>query len=253
MSPELRKPSPAAVGGKPGTGQPATTPELPSRGYFTLNEVCEISDTQPYVLNFWQSEFPRITGKKRGRQTIYTMEDLRLVLQIKSMLHDQALSISEARKQIDSGVGPEPPAVDESQTGIQADAVSDTESAEAEDQLETLQGRLTGLRSRYEGATRQISILKAKLQSMDEMRSKSKEGQAELDSIRRKRDDALEEVELLKSRNVALATESENFRSMVHESDQARDRYMEARSEMAERLEQILRAFRSLTAAARED
>ena len=250
MAPEVRKPSPAVAGGKPGTGQLSSTPELPSRGYFTLNEVCELSDTQPYVLRFWESEFPRIAGVKRGRQTIYTLDDLQLILQIKHMLHDQECSISEARERMDTGEVSQAP---EAQIRIEADPVSDSDSVPAEEQLGTLQSRLTDLRSRYEGAIRQIAVLKAKLQSMDNVRSKGKEGQAELESMRRKRDDALEEVELLKSRNVALATESEKFRSMVHESDQARERYREARSATAKQLEQILRAFRSITAAARED
>ena len=36
-----------------------TTTEIPEKLFYKAAEVCQITDTQPYVLRFWESEFPQ--------------------------------------------------------------------------------------------------------------------------------------------------------------------------------------------------
>ena len=62
MAPEIQNRERPESGGKPGVSTSDALPDLPSRGYFLLKEVCGLTDTQPYVLRFWESEFPQLAG-----------------------------------------------------------------------------------------------------------------------------------------------------------------------------------------------
>lgn len=75
--------------------------ELPRKAFYRLSEVCEYTDTQPYVLRFWQSEFPQLkpdTGA--GGQPIYRKRDVELVCRIKELLHEEEYSLEDARKKL---------------------------------------------------------------------------------------------------------------------------------------------------------
>ena len=38
--------------------------EVPQKLFYKIGEVCELTDTQPYVLRFWESEFPQLAPQK---------------------------------------------------------------------------------------------------------------------------------------------------------------------------------------------
>ena len=81
-------------------------PEIPSKQYYRLSEVCQYTDTQPYVLRFWESEFPQLKPtQSRGGQAVYSRRDIELVLRIKRLLNDEAYSISDARKLLEKEKG----------------------------------------------------------------------------------------------------------------------------------------------------
>jgi DNA-binding transcriptional MerR regulator len=71
------------------------------KGFYKIGEVCQITDTQPYVLRFWESEFPQLAPKKsRNGQRIYRRKDVDLVLQIKRLLYEEGYTIAGARKKL---------------------------------------------------------------------------------------------------------------------------------------------------------
>lgn len=77
--------------------------------FYKLGEVCQITDTQPYVLRFWESEFPQLAPKKsRTGQRLYRQKDVDLVLQIKSLLYEGGFTIAGARKKLGLGEGQGP-------------------------------------------------------------------------------------------------------------------------------------------------
>ena len=39
---------------------------IPNKLFFKIGEVCEITDTQPYVLRYWESEFPALAPAKNS-------------------------------------------------------------------------------------------------------------------------------------------------------------------------------------------
>src|SRR6185503_17421945 len=77
---------------------------VPSKLHYRLSEVCELTDTQPYVLRFWEQEFPQLASEKdRSGQRLYRREDVELVRQIKHLLYDREFTIPAARAALDSG------------------------------------------------------------------------------------------------------------------------------------------------------
>lgn len=61
-----------------------------------------MTDTQPYVLRFWESEFPQLApGKSRSGQRLYQKRDVDLVLRIRKLLYDEEYTIAGARKKLE--------------------------------------------------------------------------------------------------------------------------------------------------------
>ena len=74
-----------------------------SKPYFKIGEVCELTGTQPYVLRFWESEFPTLAPEKnRSGQRIYRQRDIDLINRIKVLLYEKEYTIAGARKVLES-------------------------------------------------------------------------------------------------------------------------------------------------------
>ena len=71
-----------------------------SQGAFrTISEVSEWLDTPAHVLRFWESKFTQIKPVKRaGGRRYYRPEDMALLGGIKTLLHDQGLTIKGVQK-----------------------------------------------------------------------------------------------------------------------------------------------------------
>ena len=75
--------------------------EIPKKHFFKIGEVCSLTDTQPYVLRFWESEFPQLApNKSRTGQRIYRSRDVHLILEIKKLLYEEGYTIAGARKKL---------------------------------------------------------------------------------------------------------------------------------------------------------
>ncbi len=82
--------------------------EIPDKHSYKMGEVCKFTDTQPYVLRFWESEFPQLAPQKnRGGQRLYRREDLEMVLRIKQLLYEQEYTIADARRVLEQESLPE--------------------------------------------------------------------------------------------------------------------------------------------------
>ncbi len=95
--------------------------EIPRRLFYKIGEVCQLTGTQPYVLRFWESEFPQLApSKSRSGQRLYRRKDIDLVIEIKKLLYQEGFTIAGARKKLGMPEGqhviddlfdrPEPPA-----------------------------------------------------------------------------------------------------------------------------------------------
>ncbi len=75
------------------------TPRIPDRLFFRIGDVSELAGVAPYVLRFWESEFPTLQPKKgKSGHREYRRKDVELILEIKRLLYDQGFTITGARK-----------------------------------------------------------------------------------------------------------------------------------------------------------
>jgi DNA-binding transcriptional MerR regulator len=85
-------------------------PQIPDKAMYKSSEVCEYTKTQPYVLRFWESEFPQLSpARGRGGQPIYRRTDIDLILRIKQLLYDEEYTIDGARQRLEQEQGTESP------------------------------------------------------------------------------------------------------------------------------------------------
>src|SRR5437764_7160237 len=80
--------------------------KIPNKLFFKIGEVCEITDTQPYVLRYWESEFPALApAKNSSGQRIYRRRDIETVLRIKQLLYEEGFTIAGAKKRLETELG----------------------------------------------------------------------------------------------------------------------------------------------------
>ena len=76
--------------------------KIPNKLFFKIGEVCEITDTQPYVLRYWESEFPALApAKNSSGQRIYRRRDIETILRIKQLLYEEGFTIAGAKKRLE--------------------------------------------------------------------------------------------------------------------------------------------------------
>ena len=85
------------------------TSEIPDKLYFRIGEVARLAAVKPYVLRYWETEFPTIAPKKSGTgHRLYRRKDVELVLEIKRLLYDKRFTIEGARKALEGRAKPAP-------------------------------------------------------------------------------------------------------------------------------------------------
>ncbi len=83
--------------------EPKPDPEIPNKLYFRIGEVAKLAGIKPYVLRFWESEFPGLGPKKSGTgHRLYRRKDVELVLEIKRLLYEKRFTIEGARKTLEA-------------------------------------------------------------------------------------------------------------------------------------------------------
>lgn len=74
---------------------------IPNKLYFRIGEVSDIVDVKPYVLRYWETEFPDIKPtKSKSGQRLYKRKDVEMLMQIKGLLYDERFTINGARKRL---------------------------------------------------------------------------------------------------------------------------------------------------------
>ncbi len=86
------------------------SPEIPDKLYFKIGEVSEILGLEPYVLRYWETEFPVLSPKKSGTgHRLYRRKDVELLLRIKHLLYERRFTIEGARQSLQAAArGPKP-------------------------------------------------------------------------------------------------------------------------------------------------
>jgi len=80
---------------------------IPDRLYFRIGEVAGLCHLPPYVLRFWESEFPQLKPTKSATgQRMYRHRDVELVVRIRQLLHFEGFTIAGARQQLKAEAKP---------------------------------------------------------------------------------------------------------------------------------------------------
>jgi DNA-binding transcriptional MerR regulator len=75
------------------------TPTIPDRLYFKIGDVARICKVEPYVLRFWESQFPQLQPNKSGTgQRLYRKRDVEIAVEIKRLVYGEGYTLSGARQ-----------------------------------------------------------------------------------------------------------------------------------------------------------
>ena len=78
-------------------GNGHSNPEL-GKNFYRIGEVSRLTDTKPFVLRYWETEFPMLQPvKSPNGHRLYRREDVETVLRIKRLLYDEGFTIAGAR------------------------------------------------------------------------------------------------------------------------------------------------------------
>jgi DNA-binding transcriptional MerR regulator len=70
---------------------------------YKIGEVCKLADVQPYVLRYWETEFPQLApNKSGGGQRLYTRREIDIILRIKELLYREGFTIAGAKKKLET-------------------------------------------------------------------------------------------------------------------------------------------------------
>ena len=74
---------------------------IPNRLYFRIGDVAELLGLKPYVIRFWESEFPFLTpDKATSGQRVYRRPQIESLILVKQLLHVERYSIEGAKKKL---------------------------------------------------------------------------------------------------------------------------------------------------------
>ena len=81
------------------------------RLYYKIGEACKELGIQPYVLRYWETEFPALApSKSRSGQRVYSEKELEIIRRIKQLLYEEGYTIAGAKKKLETELasgGPE--------------------------------------------------------------------------------------------------------------------------------------------------
>jgi DNA-binding transcriptional MerR regulator len=78
---------------------------------YKIGEVCRMADVQPYVLRYWETEFPPLApNKSGGGQRLYTRREIDIILRIKQLLYSEGFTIAGAKKKLEQEMSEPAPA-----------------------------------------------------------------------------------------------------------------------------------------------
>jgi DNA-binding transcriptional MerR regulator len=77
--------------------------EATAEARYKVAEVCRLADVQPYVLKYWESEFPVLSGPKGAAgPRLYNGLELKIIERIKKLLYDEGYTIAGAKKRLEA-------------------------------------------------------------------------------------------------------------------------------------------------------
>jgi len=94
------------------------------RLYYKIGEACKALGIQPYVLRYWETEFPALApSKSRSGQRVYSEKEMEVIRRIKELLYGEGYTIAGAKKKLEAELA----------SGTLGDTAEETEPSAAEE------------------------------------------------------------------------------------------------------------------------
>ena len=78
------------------------TASQPIQEFFSIGDVCQLTDLKPHVLRYWESQFRFLNpAKNRSGNRVYQRREIELILLVKHLLYDEKYTIEGARRRIE--------------------------------------------------------------------------------------------------------------------------------------------------------
>jgi DNA-binding transcriptional MerR regulator len=76
--------------------------------YYKIGEACKKLEIQPYVLRYWETEFPFLSpNKSKSGQRVYSDHELGVIRRIKELLYEEGYTIAGAKKKLEGEMAAE--------------------------------------------------------------------------------------------------------------------------------------------------
>lgn len=78
------------------------TAPRPLQEFFSIGDVCQLTDLKPHVLRYWESQFRFLSpAKNRSGNRVYQRREIELIMLVKHLLYSENFTIEGARKRIE--------------------------------------------------------------------------------------------------------------------------------------------------------
>jgi DNA-binding transcriptional MerR regulator len=85
-----------------GGGTVVVAPPEPVQQFFSIGDVCSLTDLKPHVLRYWESQFKFLSpAKNRSGNRVYQRREVELILLVKHLLYTEKYTIDGARRKVD--------------------------------------------------------------------------------------------------------------------------------------------------------
>jgi len=75
----------------------------PVQEFFSIGEVCQLTDLKPHVLRYWESQFRFLNpAKNRSGNRVYQRREIELIMLVKHLLYTEKYPIEGARQKIEA-------------------------------------------------------------------------------------------------------------------------------------------------------
>ena len=69
--------------------------------YYSIGEVCDLTDLKPHVLRYWETQFDVLNPtKNRAGNRVYRSKEIDLILLVKHLLYDEKYTIEGANQKL---------------------------------------------------------------------------------------------------------------------------------------------------------
>ena len=73
--------------------------------FYKPAEACRMAEVAPYVLRYWETEFPALAeGKEKGAAKLYSSRDVKIIGRIRELLYDEGFTVAGAKKRLEAEI-----------------------------------------------------------------------------------------------------------------------------------------------------